>query len=167
MNASKLSVGMYGDEVKTLHDRLRQHGIELPASEVERAFFGPGTRHAVQQYQAARGLPVSGEVDERTGATFSAAPAPPQVAPLPSVSLSNPTRPIHTPLVSRSPAMPPATDGTRTPSVLPIIPVSPQDIRDLQVSLRASGIAVPQHEYDEHAFGPGTRDAVLALQSRY
>ena len=153
MNASKLSVGMYGDEVKTLHDRLRQHGIELPASEVERAFFGPGTRHAVQQYQAARGLPVSGEVDERTGAT--------------SVSLSNPTRPIHTPLVSRSPAMPPATDGTRTPSVLPIIPVSPQDIRDLQVSLRASGIAVPQHEYDEHAFGPGTRDAVLALQSRY
>src|SRR5207245_748193 len=73
MNASKLSVGMFGHEVKTLHDRLRQHGIELPASEVERAFFGPGTRHAVQQYHAALGLPVRGEAGERTGATFPAA----------------------------------------------------------------------------------------------
>lgn len=73
MNDSMLSVGMFGDEVKLLHDRLRKHGFDIPASEVERGFFGPATRQAVQECQREHGLPATGTVDERTAAAMNAA----------------------------------------------------------------------------------------------
>ena len=71
----KLSVGMYGDEVKLLHGRLRQHGFDIPIAEVDRRFFGPATRDAVQKCQAEHGLNATGVVDETTAAALIAATA--------------------------------------------------------------------------------------------
>jgi peptidoglycan hydrolase-like protein with peptidoglycan-binding domain len=66
MSNGPLSVGAYGDDVAHLHETLRQRGIELPASEVDRAFFGAATRQAVQQFQQQNALPVTGDVDAHT-----------------------------------------------------------------------------------------------------
>jgi peptidoglycan hydrolase-like protein with peptidoglycan-binding domain len=61
-----LSLGSYGAAVARLQEFLCQQGVNLPASEVDRAFFGPATRHAVWEFQKKAGLPVTGLVDERT-----------------------------------------------------------------------------------------------------
>src|SRR6266566_3517940 len=68
MPNAPLSVGSYGDSVARLQDFLRQLGFQLPASEVNRTFFGPATRQAVQLFEQQNGLPVSGVVDEQTAA---------------------------------------------------------------------------------------------------
>jgi peptidoglycan hydrolase-like protein with peptidoglycan-binding domain len=65
-----LSVGAYGPSVGYLHSLLRQHGFSLPGSEVDRGFFGPITRQTVQEFQKKVGLPVTGEVDERTNSAL-------------------------------------------------------------------------------------------------
>jgi glycosidase len=70
----KLEVGTFGDEVENLHRNLAKHGLQVPSSEVTRAFFGPSTRDAVIQWQRTQGLPTTGIVDERTAATLEAAP---------------------------------------------------------------------------------------------
>jgi len=49
----------------------------VPAAEVHRAFFGPGTRDAVLACQREHGLACSGEVDESTAALLSGTPPPP------------------------------------------------------------------------------------------
>jgi glycosidase len=69
-----LEVGAFGDEVKNLHRKLIRHGLGIPSSEVERAFFGPATRDAVLQWQRNHRLPITGIVDEQTNATLEAAP---------------------------------------------------------------------------------------------
>jgi peptidoglycan hydrolase-like protein with peptidoglycan-binding domain len=61
-----LSVGAYGPSVTQLHSLLRQQGFSIPESEVNRRFFGPITRQAVQDFQKKVRLPATGEVDERT-----------------------------------------------------------------------------------------------------
>jgi peptidoglycan hydrolase-like protein with peptidoglycan-binding domain len=66
MPNAPLSVGAYGPSVARLHSLLRQKGFTLPTSEVNRSFFGPITRQAVQEFQKRVGLPVTGGVDERT-----------------------------------------------------------------------------------------------------
>jgi peptidoglycan hydrolase-like protein with peptidoglycan-binding domain len=70
----QLAVGSFGEEVKKLHRKLIEEGLEIRSSEVARAFFGPGTRYAVIQWQRNHGLPASGIVDERTNATLETAP---------------------------------------------------------------------------------------------
>ena len=90
MSNAPLSVGAYGDNVARLQDFLRQQGFQLPASEVNRTFFGPATRQAVQKFQQQNGLPVSGEVDEQTAIALNAATAPFNAQnPQPTVSTSN------------------------------------------------------------------------------
>ena len=69
-----LAVGSFGEEVKNLHRKLIDHGLAIPLSEIDRAFFGPGTRYAVLEWQRKHGLPGTGVVDERTDATLEAAP---------------------------------------------------------------------------------------------
>jgi len=76
-----LEVGAFGDEVKNLHRNLISHGLRIPSSEVDRAFFGPATRDAVFRWQRSHGLPVTGIVDEQTNATLEAAPQPTSVQP--------------------------------------------------------------------------------------
>lgn len=66
MPVANISVGAFGDEVRNLHSRLRQHGFDLPAAEVDRQFFGPGTREAVCNFQRQFGLKVTGTVDVPT-----------------------------------------------------------------------------------------------------
>jgi hypothetical protein len=61
-----LKLGAYGAAVARLQEFLGQQGVKLPSSEVDRAFFGPLTRQALQQYQRNNGLPPSGEVDANT-----------------------------------------------------------------------------------------------------
>jgi len=75
--AEKLSVGAIGPEVARLHELLQRHNFEVPAAEVHRAFFGPGTRDAVLACQREHGLACSGEVDESTAALLSGTPPPP------------------------------------------------------------------------------------------
>jgi Putative peptidoglycan binding domain len=72
MRNAPISVGTYGESVAHLHDLLRGHGFELPASEVSRQFFGPLTRQAVQQFQQQNELPVTGILDERTATALQA-----------------------------------------------------------------------------------------------
>src|SRR6266566_2219 len=97
MPNAPLSVGSYGDSVARLQDVLRQLGFQLPASEVNRKFFGPATRQAVQQFQQQHGLPISGEVDEQTASAMSAATAVRNMqnrkstASMPSVAGASPT----------------------------------------------------------------------------
>jgi len=72
-----LSLGTYGAAVARLQEFLVQQGVNLPASEVDRAFFGPATRQAVWEFQRKVGLPVTGLVDERTYSfTMAEAPTP-------------------------------------------------------------------------------------------
>lgn len=69
--AERVGIGAIGSEVARLHEELRRHGFEVPASEARREFFGPGTREAVLGCQAEHGLACSGEVDESTTALLS------------------------------------------------------------------------------------------------
>src|SRR5260370_12565543 len=80
-NMGKLEVGAFGDEVRDLHRKLTKHGFEIPSSEIDRGFFGPGTRDAVVQWQRNHRLPVTGIFDERTNATLDAAPDSSPVQP--------------------------------------------------------------------------------------
>jgi glycosidase len=74
MGKLKLEVGAFGEEVKDLHRNLAKHGFTIPSSELDRAFFGPGTRYAVIQLQRSHGLSATGIVDERTATTLEAMP---------------------------------------------------------------------------------------------
>src|SRR5436305_14202585 len=66
MPLEQLSIGAFGGEVRGIHDTLRQHGFDLPAAEVDREFYGPGTREAVSDLQRRYGLKVTGAVDVAT-----------------------------------------------------------------------------------------------------
>ena len=70
----KLTAGAIGTEVERLHQQLQRHNIEVPAQEVRRQFFGPGTRAAVLAYQRQHGLDCSGEVDWSTTAVLCGNP---------------------------------------------------------------------------------------------
>jgi hypothetical protein len=72
MPQEPLAVGASGDNVAQLHNALLQLGFQLPDSEVRRKFLGPATRQAVQQVQQQHGLPVSGELDEKTATAITA-----------------------------------------------------------------------------------------------
>lgn len=73
MTTTNLSVGVFGDDVSKLHDKLLRHGFNIPASEVERQFFGPATREAVRRCQEEHGLKVTGVVEEKTRVAIDAA----------------------------------------------------------------------------------------------
>src|SRR5262249_9978528 len=49
--------------------------------EIDRRFFGPGTRAALQQFQIDHELPPTGVVDEATGAELTALPVAPVGGP--------------------------------------------------------------------------------------
>src|SRR5712692_9073057 len=75
MAGEKLRVGAVGGEVARLHEDLQRHGFELPASEVGRQFFGPGTRDAVLRCQQEGGLACSGDVDASTTGVLAGPPS--------------------------------------------------------------------------------------------
>ena len=113
LNISKSDA--FGDEVKNLHRKLAKHGFEIPSSEIDRGFFGPGTRNAVAQWQRNHGLPVTGTVDERTNASLDAAPdsspvQPPKTGPSPgmgaTVRSGSPSPQASAPIVPPRSAVP-------------------------------------------------------------
>ena len=71
----KLSVGDVGDDVATVHKLLESHGFSVPAAEVERTFFGPGTRAALGEFQRTKGISESCEVCEKTAVVLAAVPS--------------------------------------------------------------------------------------------
>ena len=96
MPKAPLSAGAYGDDVSLLHSSLLQQGVQVPESEVNRRFFGPGTRQALQAIQTANKLPPTGVLDAATAAAISAqgtsskgTPAP-SSAPSPTLKGSSP-----------------------------------------------------------------------------
>src|SRR5687768_12035951 len=66
MNPIRLDVGEFGEGVAELHSKLLRHGYQIPATELERKFFGPATREAVRACQNEHGLPDTGTVDTAT-----------------------------------------------------------------------------------------------------
>jgi acetolactate synthase-1/2/3 large subunit len=116
MPNTPLSVGTYGGEVSRLQEALVADGFQISASEISRRFFGPSTRRAVQQFQQARGLAVSGAVDAATAGALSAGvsskPAPGGAdAPVPAWSSSARSARV-------SAAAPSRTTGGRTVAAL-------------------------------------------------
>jgi hypothetical protein len=65
-NGRSLSIGMQGDDVRTLQDKLIRLGIDLPADERRNAFFGDRTRLAILDLQRTRQLEPTGVVDAYT-----------------------------------------------------------------------------------------------------
>src|SRR6266404_5783955 len=66
MPTATISIGAFGSDVRNIHERLRLHGFEIPTAEVDREFFGPGTREAVVDLQRKFGLKATGSVDVPT-----------------------------------------------------------------------------------------------------
>ncbi len=96
------------------HDLLRQQGQQLPAAEVDRKFFGPATRQAIQQLQSQTGLPVTGEVDDRTARVIDASNS--GANPLATVPAAMIFNPAASSVVTGIPAPPPPPSGGGTPS---------------------------------------------------
>ena len=101
MAQSKLTIGAFGDEVRSLHSRLRAVGVEVAENELERGFFGPATRTAVLKCQADRGLDGTGEFDEKTAAALERAP-PMVVATSSAAGTETETRRVDLPEMARS-----------------------------------------------------------------
>ncbi len=92
----QLAVGSFGGEVEDLHRKLIKHGLRIPSSELDRAFFGPATRNAVLEWQRSHGLAVTGIVDEQTNATLDAAPPSPGFQPQDSGPVTPPPPALDT-----------------------------------------------------------------------
>lgn len=72
LQGPKLSFRMHGDDVALLHRELQYLGFTVGPTELERQFFGETTLEVVKQFQSQRGLPATGEVDERTAELINA-----------------------------------------------------------------------------------------------
>lgn len=72
LQGRNLSPETQGDDVKLLQSELGQLGFKIPDSELQRAFFGPGTYEAVEAFQKQKGLDTTGVVDERAAALINA-----------------------------------------------------------------------------------------------
>jgi len=66
-----LKLDLSGDDVRLLHSELAQLGLAVPDAERLRAFFGPGTRDAVINFQTAKRLPITGVVDAATASAIN------------------------------------------------------------------------------------------------
>lgn len=74
MNSQKLNIGDVGDEVASLHNNLKKHGLNVSTEEVKRKFFGPTTREMVGEFQKIHGIDPSCEVCDKTAALLIAPP---------------------------------------------------------------------------------------------
>jgi peptidoglycan hydrolase-like protein with peptidoglycan-binding domain len=133
-----LAPGAVGGAVRALQEALLAAGFRVPGG--ADGIFGPATANAVKAFQTARGLPVSGRVDQATAAAL-AAPA--------SAQPTTPT-PAPTPAPS-SPTVGFASFGERGDRV-----------RALQQALISAGIAVPGGA--DGIFGSQTAGAIMNFQ---
>src|ERR1700692_435770 len=122
MRKRKLDVGSLGEHVKDLHRKLVKHGFGIPSRELDRVFFGPGTRSAIVQCQRNLGLPITGIVDEFTNAKLEAAP---QSSPIQSARTGPPP---GLDAVARSAPFPPRSSGSIAPPGTAVPHTSPTEI---------------------------------------
>src|SRR5258708_30144778 len=71
LQGRNLSRAMQGDDVKLLQSELGQLGFKIPDSELQRAFFGPGTFEAVETFQKQKGLGTTGVVEAATASAIN------------------------------------------------------------------------------------------------
>jgi peptidoglycan hydrolase-like protein with peptidoglycan-binding domain len=114
MADAPLSVGAYGSIVTRLHRFLQGQGFSLPASEVNRNFFGPATRQAVLEFQRRSGLPVTGVVDRETGNAMISLAAPGAPSPTPALVISGASVTSKATSITASPG-PPMIDAIPVP----------------------------------------------------
>ncbi len=93
MPVGNLSVGAFGDEVRNIHGKLRQHGIDFSPVEAERQFFGPETRDAITKFQREHGLKVTGVVDAATDAGLNG-PSTSALTPASTVKVVEPQKSV-------------------------------------------------------------------------
>jgi hypothetical protein len=72
LQGRNLTQGLAGPDVATLHRELSQLGFVVPPAEAQASQFGAGTLAAVEQLQAARGIPAKGVVDAATADALGA-----------------------------------------------------------------------------------------------
>lgn len=72
MRTAALSAGACGENVAKLQVFLIQNGFVIPPPEVNRKFFGQGTRQAVRRFQQAKDLPITGSIDPQTSGAIAA-----------------------------------------------------------------------------------------------
>ena len=61
-----LSIRMKGADVARLHQQLQRLSCAIPQNEIEKQYFGAGTKKAVLELQVKHGLKADGVVDEAT-----------------------------------------------------------------------------------------------------
>ncbi len=144
MPTSSLSVGTFGDDVAKLHEELRAHGFDLPSGEVQRAFFGPGTREAVRKCQLEHGLKATGEVDDET-----------------AVALKRALRNRKEHLAGDQPLL----DVRTSDSVIKLS--TNRDISNLQAKLLKLGLQIPQSELNTGELGFGTATALHRFKRKH
>ena len=117
MREEDLRVGAFGDRTRELHVALSNQGFEIPAAEMQRGFFGPGTQAAVRDAQAAMGLPATGVADIAIAAVLAGDAGKPVLIAAESgspVSLIT-AGPSAVPPVDAAPgAQPPSEGGANT-----------------------------------------------------
>jgi peptidoglycan hydrolase-like protein with peptidoglycan-binding domain len=154
MAQPNLSVGSFGDEVSALHDKLSRAGLDPPASEVTRNFFGPGTRQAIQQLQHQQGLRVTGEVDASThaalagvvaGSNVPVAPTTPSVVAPPAISRIPPATAASVVAAGNVPVAATSTSANAPVAIGRIPPGTGVAGGILPPSIGAGGLAAPPH----------------------
>jgi len=108
MGKLDFAVGAFGGDVKNLQSKLAEYRLEIPTREVERSFFGPGTRGAVMEWQRTHGLPATGVVDDRTSATLKVVPR--------SASVQTQSPALIAPTAPPAPTAAPAPSAPAAPS---------------------------------------------------
>jgi peptidoglycan hydrolase-like protein with peptidoglycan-binding domain len=73
LQGRNLSVDVQGEDVRLLQSELRQLGFNVPASELQEAFFGPGTHEAVVRFKERLGLEPIDVVDAATATAINQA----------------------------------------------------------------------------------------------
>src|SRR3954454_24618052 len=92
-----LSLGAAGDEVAAVHQLLKAHGVSVPADEIAKKVFGPGTSEAVGEFQRNQGVAETKVVTPDTAKLLAKQPAdapavgPPEVG---GVKVSGPLKNI-------------------------------------------------------------------------
>jgi len=133
MKASTLCIGAFGHNVTALQKTLQNLGYAVGPSELQRAFFGPVTRQAVEQFQTEHRLAASGRVDERTTAAM--------IAALSATTIAGGTAAKPARVAAPDATVAPRPDG-RTPVAAVIDPSSPGSLAGRRL-LAAAAPEVP------------------------